>query len=314
MGQAKIRKKNGNSKPKKSMMPRHTAPLQFYQENLDEVIAEHRSTCKDTNCKDNFTFTETVATESDYGLVAGVNKSRPREISLRKLPIIGGTVVTVLHLAEDLPEDMFGPCVHCHGEGTEEMDLIPPCHNVGVALGASDGGKIGLVCALKTCLKMVLIVTLAQMKDRNRRWGIVQTEGDIHVQLIDRKRALRDGHNHIAVSESLIDWLDPQPETRIPGVMEMLIVHITSHKTGISGGVGSVRHEIALAAWEREKAAMSPQQILKAELACIDLFARGKKQWPDSKFTLPPEPAATPEEVKRFHEEQKRKEANDAVA
>jgi hypothetical protein len=141
-----------------------------------------------------------------------------------------------------------------------------------------------------------------RLEERNSRWGIVAVDkGGWLYQLIDRKKAWNDGDNFMALSKEAIDWLDQQPETRIPGVIEMLNVHLASHRTGIVGGFGSEQLDIATAAMERETGNFTEEQTTKTMKAVLVLFQRGKKQWPDSKFTLPPEPAATLEEIVDFY-------------
>jgi hypothetical protein len=185
---------------------------------------------------------------------------------------------------------------HCH-DGELEFGLI---------CGNTSDKPLQLFVRCAECGKPALgfhLTPADPVRERNHRWGIVDTDQYAHYVLVDRKRAWNDGDNIVVASHVALDWLDQQPETRIPLVIEMLNVHMTSHRTGIVGGIGSEKHEIAMTALTREKANHTKAEIAKAVKACIALFQRGKKKWPNSKFTLPPEPAATSEEIIAFHEE-----------
>jgi hypothetical protein len=134
--------------------------------------------------------------------------------------------------------------------------------------------------------------------DRNIRWGIIgEVDNDGWLaELIDVSKSYHND-NLVMVSEHAIDWLDAQPETRVPGVVELLKVASSQRRTVKVGGIGSPELAHAERALHRVFNALTPEQQTEAQAAFNVLAARAAQQWPESNFNKPPENAARISEV-----------------
>jgi hypothetical protein len=138
--------------------------------------------------------------------------------------------------------------------------------------------------------------------EHERRWGI-QDDGvdDEKVRLfpmiIDLEKSSQD--NFTMISNAANDWLYEQPESRVSGVPEAIKVALTSHRTGVFGGIGSPEHTNAVNAMTRFRDNSTKDGRIKATKAAWDLLVRLKDQFNNDLFR-PPDQAATSEEVIDF--------------
>ena len=164
--------------------------------------------------------------------------------------------------------------------------------------------------------KKVKTARATEMADHERRWGMQDDEvdevhdgpdGSVHVKvrlfpmILDLEKSYHD--NFIMISNAANDWLFHQPESRVPGVPEAIKVALTSHRTGIIGGIGSPEHTNALNAAQRFRDLHSTKdERLKATQAAYNLLVQLRDQFGNDLFA-PPDQAATTEEIIDFYRE-----------
>jgi len=147
-------------------------------------------------------------------------------------------------------------------------------------------------------------------REKDKRWDIIQRTKDDEwlVQQIDMAEPLRAGgnNNFSLVSPVAVDFLDEQPETRVPGVVALIKVAALRHRTGIVGGVGSPELANAETNLNQVFKSFTTQQQDEARKAADIVIKHMVKQFPTCRMDQPADNAATPEEVRQFYIEQRR--------